>query len=239
MLDRLTDFSKLKTHASSRWTLFGRLLVGTVVVGNILGLCCNIVGSVFFLRLADSYEKAASNASNTAEYIDDSSQIDFNYGFVSLGVFFGFETIMLPLVVIAFVVVGAASIRRFRSAIAVQKVQLSNELGTRSKSENFISKHQLKRQIVGTCGILFVSVFIRTVVAMMQFIGGTFGNFYDAVNRCGEKDNSFALLSVWILYTPQFYFLVMLFCQPLTLLVTLWGMTSGQTLAVMRANSLN
>jgi hypothetical protein len=113
-------------------------------------------------------------------------------------------------------------------------------LGTRSKSEaNFISKHQLKRQIVGTCGILFVSFLIRTVVAMMLFIGGAFGNFDVAVNRCGEGSNSSNLLTIWILYTPQFYFLVMLFCQPVTLLVTLWGMTSGQTLAVMRANSLN
>jgi hypothetical protein len=39
-----------------------------------------------------------------------------------------------------------------------------------------------------------------------------------------------------MLNTPEHIFFVTLVCQPVTLLVTLWGMISGQTIAVMRAN---
>jgi hypothetical protein len=41
---------------------------------------------------------------------------------------------------------------------------------------------------------------------------------------------------LWLLYTPQFYFALSLVSQPIALLVALWGMTSGQTLSVMRAS---
>jgi hypothetical protein len=42
---------------------------------------------------------------------------------------------------------------------------------------------------------------------------------------------------VWLLYTPTVYFVVLLLGQPVVMLVALWGMTSGQMLALMKANS--
>jgi hypothetical protein len=43
----------------------------------------------------------------------------------------------------------------------------------------------------------------------------------------------------WNFYTPSFYFAVALMSQPAALLVVLWGMTSGQMLAIMKAARVN
>jgi hypothetical protein len=39
---------------------------------------------------------------------------------------------------------------------------------------------------------------------------------------------------VWIMYNPSIYFAVLLASQPFALLVALWGMTSQQTLDLMK-----
>ncbi len=244
----MTDFSKLKAHASSRWSMLGRALVGTIVVGNVVGLCCNIAASVFFLNVADSYERFASENITSAASVD-ASNYELRKGIQITGVLFGFEAIILPLIVVAFVAVGAVSVRRIRAAMtAVQKAQLTSMLGAtdivgfggarRASEASFISGRRLKRQIVGTCGVLFVSFTIRAAVSMMVAIAALFGN-NGSDSRCDKSHNSFAHMLDWIEYTPEMFFVPTLLSQPVTLLVTLWSMTSGQTLAVMRANSLD
>ena len=250
VLGRLTEFSKLKAHASSRWSMLGRALVGTIVVGNVVGLCCNIAGSIFMLKVADSYERLASENITSALFANASSY-ELQKGIHMSGILFGFEAIILPLIVVAFVVLGAVSVRRIRAAMtAVQKAQLTSMLGAtdivgfggarRASEASFISGRRLKRQILGTCGILFVSFSIRTVLSTMLAVGAVFGDSNDGtLSRCDEHLNNLAHMLVWILYTPEFFVVPTLLSQPVTLLVTLWGMTSGQTIAVMQANSLD
>jgi hypothetical protein len=111
--------------------------------------------------------------------------------------------------------------------------------GARRASEaSFISGRRLKRQIVGTCGVLFVSFTIRAALSIMVALGSLAGNGSSA-SRCDKSYNSFVHMLVWIELTPEIFFVPTLLSQPVTLLVTLWGMTSGQTIAVMRANSLD
>ena len=250
LLGRLTEFSKLKAHASSRWSMLGRALVGTIVVGNVVGLCCNVAGFVFMLKVADSYERVASENVSSTLFVN-ASRYELQTGINLSGVLFGFEAIILPLIVVAFVVLGAVSVRRIRAAMtAVQKAQLTSMLGAtdivgfggarRASEASFISGRRLKRQILGTCGILFVSFSIRTVLSTMLAVGAVFGDSNDGtLSRCDEHLNNLAHMLVWILYTPEFFVVPTLLSQPVTLLVTLWGMTSGQTIAVMRANSLD
>jgi hypothetical protein len=246
VLDRLTEFSKLKVHASSRCNLFGRVLYCTIVVGNVVGLCCNIAGSVFFLKSAHSLEQFNVTTLSLNPTVFPSS--DFQKGIQMSGVFFGFEAIMLPLIVISFFATGAASVRRIRAAMtAAQNSQQTTMLddrvtdvvgfgrARRTSQATFISGRRLKRQIVGTCGVLFVSFFIRTAFSLMMTVGALFRKGGSA-SRCDESQSG--LMLVWMLYTPELLFFVTILCQPVTLLVTLWGMTSGQTIAVMRANIL-
>jgi hypothetical protein len=257
VLGRLRDFSQLRAHASSRWSLCGRVLVCAIVVSNVIALFCNIAASVLFLKVADFYEQLAfKNVDNVTTTVFNETGTDFHKGTQLSGVFFGFEAIMLPLIVIAFLAAGAASVRRIRAAMTVVKTaQLTTMLddratnvvgfgGARRTSDlskaSLITGHRLKRQIVGTCGILFVSFSIRAVLSLMLTTGALFGKS-GTTARCDEKNNVVGLMLVWILYTPELVFFVTLLCQPVTLLVTLWGMTSGQTIAVMRmrANSLD
>ena len=248
VLGRLTEFSKLKAHASSRWSMLGRALVGTIVVGNVVGLCCNVAGSVFMLKVADSYERVASE--NVSTLFANASSYELQKGIHMSGILFGFEAIVLPLIVVAFVVLGAVSVRRIRAAMtAVQKAQLTSMLGAtdivgfggarRASEASFISGRRLKRQILGTCGILFVSFSIRAVVSMMLAVGAVFGDSGNATRRCDNSNDRFAHILMWILYTPEIFFFATFLSQPVTLLVTLWGMTSGQTVAVMQSNSLD
>ena len=51
---------------------------------------------------------------------------------------------------------------------------------------------------------------------------------------CPEPYNQFALMQLYLLYTPELQMLVVLISSPLALLVALWGMTSGRTLQAMR-----
>jgi hypothetical protein len=39
-------------------------------------------------------------------------------------------------------------------------------------------------------------------------------------------------MQIWMINTPSFYFSIVLISQPLALLVSLWGMTSGHFFAV-------
>ena len=153
-------------------------------------------------------------------------------------------------VCVGFVVLGAVSVRRIRAAMtAVQKAQLTSMLGAtdivgfggarRASEASFISGRRLKRQILGTCGILFVSFSIRTVVSTMLAVGAVFGDSGNYSRRCDNSNDRLANMLMWILYTPEIFFFATFLSQPVTLLVTLWGMTSGQTIAVMRANSLD
>ena len=249
VLGRLTEFSKLKAHASSRWSMLGRALVGTIVVGNVVGLCCNVAGSVFMLKVADSYERVASENVSSTLFVNASSY-ELQKGIYMSGVLFGFEAIILPLIVVAFVVLGAVSVRRIRAAMtAVQKAQLTSMLGAtdivgfggarRASEASFISGRRLKRQILGTCGILFVSFSIRAAVSMMLAVGAVFGDSGNASRRCDNSNDRFAQMLMWNLYSPEIFFFATFLSQPVTLLVTLWAMTSGQTIAVMRANSLD
>jgi Na+-translocating ferredoxin:NAD+ oxidoreductase RnfE subunit len=253
VLGRLTEFSKLKAHASSRWSMLGRALVGTIVVGNVVGLCCNIAGSIFMLKVADLYERVASENVSSTLFVNASSanlDTDFVYGFKLASAFFGFQAIILPLIVVAFVVLGAVSVRRIRAAMtAVQKAQLTSMLGAtdivgfggarRASEASFISGRRLKRQILGTCGILFVSFSIRAAVSMMLAVGAVFGDSGNASRRCDNSNDRFAHMLMWNLYSPEIFFFATFLSQPVTLLVTLWAMTSGQTIAVMQANSLD
>lgn len=100
-----------------------------------------------------------------------------------------------------------------------------------------LSGQHLRRQIVGTCSVVFVSFLIRaayTTVFALSLFSQNISEISDL--RCEGELNYQAFMLVWLLYTPGLFFSVVLICQPLALLVSLWGMTSGQMLAIMRSN---
>ena len=169
-------------------------------------------------------------------------------------VFFGFEAALLLLIVATLLFVGLLgasallhALRSFQASNDVTNVSLrSNTTGfdaaTQKKLQHAASvSRRLLRQMAGTVVVAFVSLLLRAVYSVMF---ATANAFQDSdkpcdnyVGRCSSCYNTYTHMQQWMLYTPAFQLLVLLASQPLALLVGLWGMTSGHTMAVMRAEN--
>ncbi len=259
VLDRLMTFSKLKAgRSSSRWLLVGRAFVAIIVLGNAVGLVCNIVGAVSVIKAADSYAiLAASNSSSisTSTWRFDTYKLaksELSHGTKFFSIHIAFECIMLLVVVVAFFSAGIASISRirttfsgYRSSRAVSLV-LSHANRTPSARlsistidpDIMASGQKLQRQILGTCSAVFLSLLARAVYCSMFVASIAFQNvgatcLQQSATKCHACNNISANMLITLLYTPQLYFAVMLISYPVTLLIALWGMTSGQMLRAM------
>jgi hypothetical protein len=260
VLDRLMDFSKLKGDGDTWWVKFANLLVGLVVVGNIVGLASNIATAAFFIRAALSYESALANVAANASFVED-ARSRVTEGSRAGAVHIGFETIILILIVICISIVGVACARRIRAAlVAVEQshfVKLTSkfglpaapseaslELSSSSKERIASTGRQMSYQIAGTCTAVFLSFLLRACfttlftmcTALQDNISKDLCPSY--VNRCSKCYNVYSLIIVWIFYSPEFFFAVVLLSQPVTLLIALWGMTSSTTLSIMQERDL-
>lgn len=236
VLDRMMDFSKLKDANSSRWTFFGRALVGFVVVGNVVGFAAVLAACVFWsnaeaMLISDEKESWPKGVLGV-----------MLQGAKAAAVYIFIESIMLLLIVIAFGVVGAACVRRirvamqsFRSTLLVPIRDTRNSI-TQS-GDALASGLRLNRQITSTCCVVFLSFFIRaaytTIFALSAFLQTIPNN---PENRCPSNNNFFSFLFIWLLYNPILFFSLILVSQPVALLVSLWGMTSGQMISLIRHN---
>jgi hypothetical protein len=267
VLNRLAEFSKLQ----GRWALFGRLLVGVVLTGNVVGFFGNVASVVYASRAIAVWDDllAAGNGTQSnagckakesiLKYKSESTRFS-----KAASLHFGFETVMLILVVVAFVIVGAASARRIRTAMNIRKLTQANAMVAVKvadvqssirqcvKSQTIAmvddqastSALQLQRQIVGTCSVVFVAFVLRACYTVVFGVSSAFQSYDERClsdnlggnlgSRCRPCDNVYMLMQIWLLYTPDIYFAITLFAQPVALIVVLWGMTSGQTLDVMR-----
>ncbi len=137
--------------------------------------------------------------------------------------------------------------------------------GTDARQRAFTSNQsasdgrQLQRQISVTCFMIFISFLMRAVYLNMFTISTALRNNPNDcpknLSRCSDLDpndcpknlsrcsdlnchNDFYYITLWFLHSPSIYFSMVLISQPVSLLVALWGMTSGRTLQVMRAREL-
>jgi hypothetical protein len=263
VLNRLVEFSRLQ----GRWALFGRLLVGVVLTGNVVGFFGNIASVIYALRgiaVWDNLLAAGNGTQSGSKCTPDASIVEYKKVSAQFSgaaaVHFGFETVMLIVVVVAFVVVGAASARRIRTAMNIRKLSQANAMVAvnvadvqssmrhcvKSQSMAMVDDHattsalQLQRQIVGTCSVVFVAFVLRACYTVVFGVSSALQNNNelcpngDLTSRCRSCDNVFTLMQMWLLYTPEILFSITLVAQPVALIVVLWGMTSGQTLDVMR-----
>lgn len=235
VLDRLMDFCKLKESlASSRlrqWNLFERVSVGSIVACNLVGLCGNISASVHQSKAADVFDFLVANNA-TVDKVIESDSFDLIMQATKLtAIYMGLETVILLLIVIAFVCVIIASARRFRayvkSAAKRQQVSLVDQAAF----------NRLRRQISVTCIVVLLSFFLRAVYTTTSTTAAALLNSSDEcekyTNRCSACYNTFTHIFVWLLYTPGVFFCIAIISQPIPLLVALWGMTSQQTLVIM------
>jgi len=237
VLDRLMDFSKLKgASATSFWAVWRRAVVGVVVAGAVVGVCCNLAASVFYARTANIFDGiTAGTQNNTRAAVEENSKASTSAAFM-----FAYEALIVPVLILSFLAVGIASARRVRHALHAATASAAMQASAPPATAD--TPRQLLRKIVNTCGVIFVSLLLRAVPAIFFAIAAGLQRFvscdaYTNRNRCSECYDVYTHMFMWIVYTPSLIFAVALVSQPVTLLVALWGMTSGQTLALMKANS--
>jgi hypothetical protein len=267
VLNRLAEFAKLKV------AIFGRALIALILLGNAVGFCGNIALVVYASRAITVLDDLSATGNVTHSGTDCSPRESIAKFKAQATLFsraasvhYALETLMLLVVVIAFVFVGTSSARRIRAAMNMRKLTQANSMTTlnvdvssparqsltrkssfnRSMSVSVsddrasTSASQLQRQIVGTCSVVFVAFVLRASYTIAFGLASGLQNHGDLCSvddissRCRICDNVYALMQVTMMHTPEILFAITLIAQPLALIVVLWGMTSGQTLDVMR-----
>ncbi len=236
VLDRMSVFAAPQgTRLQKRWAAVGRVVMAVVVLGNAVGLAANIAAAVH-------YQKAAEAASaESAYYAANNTDTDDRKRFYSLflqelqlagsiaSVQSFCEVAVLLFIVVAFVVVGVLSARRVSARL----------LQVNSDSAAAATGRALRRQMLGTTAFVFVAFVLRSVFSTMVAIAY---QLRDTDKKCPVQVsfcdascyNDFTLITMWMLYTPEFQLIIVLISSPLALLVALWGMTPKATLHLMK-----
>jgi hypothetical protein len=235
VLDRLVHFAKV----SARWALCLRLLVGVVVIGNAIALCASTAASVYFARGIGAFESLVTTMGQArvdgVRYLAEGTRAS--------AVLVAFEAIMLLLIVIAFSVVGILSKALINNAMGQAQSAYSRSMRNtlvvpKTTSDVAYTGRQLKRQILGTCGVAFASFLVRAVFSVFFTITTALQQSSiacpDYIDRCSACYNVFSHMLVWYLYSPDVVLSMVLVTQPFAVLVLLWGMTTGRTFDILK-----
>ena len=135
------------------------------------------------------------------------------------------EVALLLIIILAFAVVGIASARRVSSALR----DMNDEHGAAGR--------QLRRRIVGTAAVVFVTFLLRAVFSTMNALSNALQiDVFTCNIACDPAcNNVWFVIQFWLQFTPEFQLIVVLISSPLALLVAMWGMTSERTLQHMRS----
>ncbi len=141
------------------------------------------------------------------------------------------EGCSLVIVLISFLAAGVLCIRRFYKGTTDR----STEVGRKNS--------KVQRQIIVTVSTVFTTFLLRSVyaAALAASRRGRIITPFDANSRCssGGVSGSFfcdtcqelgVIVQTWLYLIPVFSFTVFSLSSPVTILVALWGMTTGRIL---------
>lgn len=212
----------------------GRVVMAAVVVGNVVGLCGNVAAAVLFKQVGDlSNAAAAAFAANSTQAANAIVVQAFQKNNVASGaasVQQFCEVAVLLIIIVAFAVVGITNARLVSSAMPMR--------GMNDAWAAPALKH-IRRQIVGTTAIVFVTFLLRAVFSTMNALANFLQTDGSACpTSCGIPCNSlWTLIQYWLQFVPEFQLTVVLISSPLALLIALWGMTSELMLEHMKWSS--
>jgi hypothetical protein len=232
VLDRMKQFAVHDADGvSRRWVLFGRVVIGVVVLVNAVGLAGGIASSIHWKNNGDAANDVFSSpvANNSDAFIKFNALVTQtkNLGFTGGSVQEFCEATVLLFILTAFAVAGIACVRLMNASLH----SITLDAG--------VAGRQVRRQIVGTATFVFVTFLLRAVYATMFAIANALEDRdincpFFAV-PCSACYNEYKLMEIWMIYTPEFQLSVELISSPLALLVALWGMTSERTLQLMQS----
>ena len=234
VLDRMAEFAVPKGDGwRRRLAVGGRVVLAAVVVGNVAGLCSNVAAAVLAKQSADFYSAAgaafsANNTDSGSNLFNLANQKDAVSDDISSVQQFC-EVAVLLIIILAFAVVGIANARLVSSALR----------GNRGTNDERAAVSQIRRQIVGTAAVVFVTFLLRAVFSTMNALANALQTDGAACpTPCDPAcNNVWTLIQYWLQFTPEFQLTVVLISSPLSLIVALWGMTSELMLEYMKSSS--
>jgi hypothetical protein len=239
VLDRLKHVAVPKSKISSRrWVVAARIVMGCFVAGNVVGLGGSIAAAVYANQVTRfAYQTAAAvDPSNVQQSLDNLlsalTLLSRAYSYHSFS-----EVAVLMFIVASFVVVGTLCASRMRSALD----HMDHDAGAANTQQLRHEFLKVRKQIFGTVFAVFLTFVLRAVYQTMFGLELALQNSYSDFGSCGGYAgvcdsacyNVFSLMKQWDLYTPEFHPLVMLISSPLTMLLTLWAMTTERALQLL------
>jgi phosphate starvation-inducible membrane PsiE len=226
--------------------MFGRALLRAIILGCAIGFCGNAAAAVEFSKACDLFRDAAlGNARPYYNRTRVEAVKAVAQGAALSSIYFSIEVVLLLVLVVALFVVGALSSLRLNAALKQAggentSMVMVPDARSRQRLQKIVGiGKRLLRQILVTVCVVFVSFLLRSVYSVMFALANALQNSQlhcsQYVGRCSPCYNSFLHMQVWMLHTPGFQLMVALVSKPISLLVALWGMTSGHTLAVLTA----
>ena len=239
-----------------RWIDAARITMKVVTVLNAAGLCSTFVAAAFANDAARLYSLSAAAFAANVTGPDSGEHFFLLGGektqlcYKMIAVQEGCWIVVLLLIITSVVLVGSAFARFASDKLrglslaaegdpeAISKVDDFSVERTRSESRRaaaatVIAGGRTRRKIVSTAVFVFVTFLLR---ASYEAIFGIANAFQNRAAECGNSDtvsvcdsacyNVYALMQIWLIYTPEFQMLVVLISSPLALLVALWGMTT-------------
>jgi hypothetical protein len=256
VLDRMQHFAASKSHdVQARWLRARKIVIGAVVTCNLVGLAGNTAACVRFAQAASLFTDAASafktsRSRDALDLLDHATRMQQEADATESVQLFC-EVAALLIIIVAFITVGLVCARVFKHAIGLlRKAGIETAmLGTATAQSDLLAKHavsegeRLRRRIVYTVAVVFVTFVLRAVFSLMNASADAFQNISAGCPACDSScHNVYTLIKYerrrcaaasascscrcryWILYTPEFRLLVVLISTPITLLVALWGM---------------
>ena len=141
-------------------------------------------------------------------------------------------------IVASFVVVGTLCASRMQSALD----HMDHDAGAASTQQLRHEFLKVRQQIFGTVIAVFLTFVLRALYQTMFGLESALRDPYSVFGSCGGYYaglcdsacfNVFSLMNQWDAFTPEFRPLVILISSPLTMLLTLWAMTTERALQLL------
>ena len=231
VLNRMVDFVTLKVERLRRHLHLAKLCVlAFFTAAAIAGLSASIGASYYCTRQSLFYADISVAFKNHADpaYVDDLFSLK-NEAVDSAARFrvavFAIYTIVLLFIVFVFLISGFLCYRKFESSIpAGAPINVISQL------------NQLQRQIYATVFVVFASFLLRSAWAAFQLWINFNLNQSPSCYVCEACRSVQVHIWMWLGFTPMVELAVIFFSGPLSLIVALWGMTSGSTRRIMLKN---
>ena len=238
-----------------------RVVIVAVVLGNVVGICGGTAAAVLQSQASDDDMLAAAailvNDTAASFHFETAALEHTELADIAASVQAFSEVAVLLLILLSFVAAAAVFFWYARSALQDLKLAVAGDPLAIARVDEFSGMRsgtesrrlaaaagsrgwRLWRQVLFSVSFLFATFLLRATASTAFAVARALQNVGDS--KCGthlcdpEYCNRYAIFVAWNFYTPEFQLIIVIISVPLTLLVTLWGLTEQHMLQLMAAS---